>query len=195
MKRRLIRWGVILLTCIVVAAPVGIFLNHWMDSSSNGSVNVGNSVTTQETTMPKTPEEVPITTSFFTASLPGSFVIKRQVEPANGGPTLLQFSANTDSRIDRQFAITIGTLPSDGLAGIADYHLRASDTVAYSPYDLPHSPAGAVAFRTTSGPAGITVFWPHGSQYAELAFSTDGTTHLDTLEALYSDVLNSWNWK
>jgi hypothetical protein len=107
----------------------------------------------------------------------------------------LQTVANTNSTTDQQFAVTMVILPSDSVAGLADYHLRATQTDTYQSYKPSYLPAGATAFHTVSGPPGITLFWPHGSQVAELAASTEGAATQDSLDSVLARALQNWQWK
>jgi hypothetical protein len=137
----------------------------------------------------------PLDTPYFTASLPSNFAVKRQNSLANGGPVLFQLSANTDGRTDKQFGATIGVTPAEGLSGLSDYKLRSSDTATYATYTPVGLPPGATAFHTISGPAEVTIFWPHGGHYAELSFSTNGTASQSALEDTFRSVIASWDWK
>lgn len=195
MKRRLVRWGVPLLVAVALAAVVTATLTHWMNGSSDGTVRMGTPVAQKQATNTLPTEPVSVTSSYYTTTLPGGFTVRRQAEVANSGPTLAQFSANTNSEADQQIGITIGRLPSDGLAGVADYHLRTSDAATYAAFTPAGLPAGALAFRTVQGPAAITIFWPHDTLYAELSFSTEGQAASSALLATYNRVIGSWTWK
>jgi hypothetical protein len=192
-KRRLIRIGIIVSVCVVVAIPAGILLNKWMGSSSDGTVHTGTPTGgTSAAKQAQTP--VDVKTSYFTTLLPAGFVIKRQAETPNAGSALLQMAANTAGETDQQFATTVGTMPSEGLSGIGDYNLRKTQTDTYTSIALPNMPTGTVAFRTVSGPAAFTLFWPYGGRYAELSFSSDGGATLEALQSTYVQVLSQWAW-
>jgi len=195
MKRRLIRWGVPLLVVALLIAVATIVLTHWMNGGSDGTVHMGTPVAQKQTVNTLPTEPVSVTSSYYTTTLPGGFTVRRQADVTSSGPTLAQFSANTRSETDQQIGITIGRLPSDGLAGVADYHLRTSDTATYAAFTPAGLPAGALAFRTTQGPAAITIFWPHDALYAELSFSTEGQAASNALLTTYSQVLANWAWK
>ena len=164
-----------------------------MSSSSDGHVHIGTPTggtkAAEQTLRPTT-----LKTSYFTALLPAGFVIKRQVETPNAGSALLQMVANTAGKTDQQFAATVGIMPSEGMSGIGNYNLRESQTATYASITLPNMPTGAVAFRTVSGPAAFTVFWPHQGRYAELAFSSDGGATLEQLQSTCAQVLSQWTW-
>lgn len=187
-KRRtwLVALGAIALLLIGVLVPV----LHWLGGSNNGTVHVGTSAQqvapTETATIVKTPY-------FSTQLLPG-FTIKRQTATPAGQMTLLQLFATTSSTTDKEFAATVGVLPADGLSGIGDYNLRATQIATYQRYTPANLPLGAVAFRTVSGPAAFTVFWPHGTWYVELAYSTDGGASLSQLESVFNQTIASWQW-
>jgi hypothetical protein len=126
--------------------------------------------------------------------LPAGFTVKRQVENPASNPQL-QLAANTPSITDQQFAATVGTLPMGGLKEIGDYNLRATLTATYAPFTPASLPSGAVAFRTVSGPASFTVFWPHGTHYIELALSTDGGAAQIQLDTTYAQIMANWKWQ
>jgi hypothetical protein len=195
MKRRLLRWGTVLAIATALIVPAGVLLNHWTNGSSTGAVHMGTPTTATQAEAAAPADPIGVTSTYFSTTLPSSFTIKRQQEFATGGPILLQLVANTASTTDQQFAVTVGTTPTDGLAGIASYHLRVTDTTTYSAYTSPTLPSGTVAFRTRSGPAALTIFWPRGDRYVELAFSSDGGTSVEPLELLYAHVLDNWKWK
>jgi hypothetical protein len=194
MKRKLVRWGIIASVCAVVVIPAIALLSRWMSNSSEGTVQMG--TPTPQTTEPEASKEpVAVDTSFFSTSLPGGFTIKRKVDNPTANPLQLELAANTSSKTDQQFSATIGTMPVAGLSGIGDYNLRTTDTATYAKATPPQLPTGAVAFQTISGPAALTIFWARGIHYAELSFTTEGGTSLDSLQATYTHVISAWNWK
>jgi hypothetical protein len=190
-SRRLKVWSGIVLSCLAVVVIVVATLLHWMNGSATGAVHVGNPQAVQASSAPA---PITVNTGYFTTELPGGFTIKQQSETPRA-QFLLRLEANTSATQDEQFAATVGTMPSDGLHGIGDYNLRLSKPESYTVATVAGLPAGAAAFRTTSGPAELTVFWPHGSAYAELAFSTSGGASEGQLEALYGGVLAHWIWR
>jgi hypothetical protein len=192
-KRKLVRWGVILATSMVVLVPTAIVLGRWMTGSSEGTVRTG--IPTSQTAPPVAQEPVTIDTSFFSTTLPAGFTVKRKVDNPSATPLQLELAANTGSRTDQQFSATIGTMPPDGLSGIGDYNLRSTDTTTYAKIALPNLPSGAVAFHSISGPAALTIFWPRTTHYAEISFTTESGTSQDSLQTTYSSVMAAWSWK
>jgi hypothetical protein len=193
MKRRLIRLGGIVLIILAVLVPTVRLLNHWTSTTASGTVHVGTPAGKQAVIAK--PQPVPIKTSYFTSELPSGFSIRRSSETPDSTVTLQSLVANEPSPTDQQFALTIGVLPGTGLRGNGDYNLRITDSATYIRYAPPNLPAGAEAFRTSSGPASFVVFWPHGSRYAEIALSTDGGSNLAQLHATFSQVVSQWTWK
>ena len=179
-------------TASLVGIAVGLVVaNHWMSSDSTGTVHVSNPSATRAV---PTPQPVSLSSTYFSTTLPAGFTIKRQVESSNSD-RLYSALALTPSAQDLQVAVTAAQLPSDGLAGVGDYHLRTSQADTYAPYTLPRAPNGSSVFRTRSGASAFTLFWPHGSIYVELAFSTSGGASLDQLVSAYEQVLSTWQWK
>lgn len=190
MSRKQKRWlvaggGVVVLLIVIV-----FVLTHWMNSDSAGTVHVGTAPPQSSVTS----EPVSLMSPYFTTLLPTGFSIKRHATSTNPDSLYTAF-ATTSSEQDKQVAITVATIPSSGLQGVGDYNLRTSQASTYQPYALPALPSEAHAFRTLSGPAAFTVFWPHGSIYIELAFSTSGGASLAQLQQAYQQVLTTWNWK
>lgn len=184
------RWSIAILICIAVLfGAVGV-VAHLLSGSSTGTIHVG--TPTGQTSGAQEPTT--ITTPYFTTSLPADFNIKRQVETPTA-QNLLQLLAATPATTDEQFALSYQMTPSGGMSQSGDYNLRAIQTQTYRQFTPPNLPAGAVAFRTAQSPPSFTVFWPHGTHYAELSVSTDGVASLDQLEAVLSQVISSWQWK
>jgi hypothetical protein len=190
MSRRkvgLVIGGVVLL---MIAISIAV-LAHWMSGSSTGTVHIG----TPTPNAPTTPtRSLAITNSYFTTSLPAGFSLKRQNETPASDP-LLQLMAATPSTMDEQFTASYNQIPPGGITSAGDYNLRASQAGTYARFTPKDLPAGATAFQTVSGPASLVVFWPHGSHYVELSVSTDGTAGSDKLQAVFSQVMSSWQWQ
>lgn len=192
MNKRLVSWIIAVLVVAVLLATGLIAAEHWMSSSATGTVEMGN--TTSETVQP-TPKPVPVQTSYFSTTLPAGFTVKRQNVTPNGTTTLLQLMATTPGTTDQQIAVTIGTLPPAGMANLGDYNLRKTQTSTYAPFTPTNLPNDAVAFHAVSGPAALTVFWPHDSRYAEIALSSDGGATLDQLQNTFTQTLKDWQWQ
>jgi hypothetical protein len=192
MNRRLKRWGIWSLVCMVALVGTILAIGHWGNGSSDGTVHIGKPVA-QDPSVPTTPLD--IKTQYFTTTLPAGFTLKRQTETPEGSSTHLQLVANTKGVNDQQFAATSGVMPPGGLNDIGDYNLRVADTTTYSRTSPTALPSGAVAFRNVSGLPTLVVFWPHGTSYIELAFSTDGGASYQLLETTYAQVMNDWAWQ
>jgi hypothetical protein len=177
--------------CLAVALPPGIYAEHWLSGSSTGTASVGHPTGT----IAQHQEPVMVTTSLFSTLLPAGFHIKRQLETPNGNLHQLELVAYGGTNLGLQFAATVGVVPSDGLQGIGDYNLRTTQRASYSLVTPVSLPAGAHAFQSTTGPASLTVFWPHGNRYVELAFTTDSGASYSQLEAVYAEVLANWSWQ
>lgn len=168
-------------------------LQQWSNGSADGTVRIGKPVADDTSVAATTP--VALQTRYFDTLLPAGFTVKRQTDTPEGAGTHLQLVANTKGVSDQQFAATVGTLPGNGLADVGDYNLRVKDTATYTRFTPSGLPSGAVAFRGAGSATSFVVFWPHGTQYVELAFSSDGGVPYPQLEATYVQVVDSWQWK
>jgi hypothetical protein len=192
--KRLKIWGGIGGGIVLVTVVAVLLLRHWTQGSATGTVTVGSPAAPHQDALQTAPKTVHVDTIYFSTVLPAGFTIKRQVETP-GQPTLLQLSASTNSQTDETFSATYGAMPSGGLTDLSDYTLRAQDAATYARTDLPDLPSGAVAFRTVSGPAGLTVLMPHGNDYIALAFTAESTGTEAKLQSLYEQALSGWDWK
>lgn len=192
MKRKLTYWGVGLLAATAIATPAVILLQHWMNSQTSGTVQNGTATSAAQQTAAPAPQT--LKTPYFTTSLPSSFVVKQRHETPDDNGVQLRLLAVTNSQTDQQFAVSVGSLPAGGISNLGDYNLRATQTSTYAAYTPPDLPSGAVAFRTTTGPAAFTVFWTHGDRYVELALSADGSSAYQPLETTFQQIMTNWQW-
>jgi predicted phage tail protein len=182
-------WIIATVCCLVLIVSAVTILLHTMGSNSVGAIRVGSQNTPAVHSKP-----VSVNTSYFTAILPATFSIKRQAN-APPAPFLLQLEANTPATVDEQLAITVGKLPADGLRGIGDYNLRIKQSNVYSQTTFSNLPSHAIAFQNANPPAALTVFWPHGTRYAELTVSTSGGATYSQLKTIYGQIITQWKWK
>lgn len=120
MTRRLKVGGVVALVGIVVVIGL-LALWQWASRPADGSLHTKTPEVTKDLDVfDASAEAVNIQNEYFTASLPAGFTIKRQTDTPQG-LTLLQLAAN-DKR--QQLAVTIATLPPDGLTSVGNYNLR-----------------------------------------------------------------------
>ena len=175
---------------VIVVAGLGLGTWLWASGSSEGTVHVGTPATTLVT--PQNP--LVLSTPYFSTTLPAGFVINRQSQKPS---PVVDFTlvATTSATIDEQFAVTVGTIPSDDIQGNADYNLRITKPDVYVRITFDGLPAGATAFRTRTEPSELTIFWPHNSNYAELACSTSGGATYNQLTAVCVHVLQAWKWR
>jgi hypothetical protein len=193
MKRKLVYWGTGLLAATAIGLPAAVLLQRWMNSQTNGSVQNGPGVSSSQ--LASTPQPQSLQTPYFITSLPASFAIKQRHETPDSNGVQLSLLAVTSSQIDQQFAISVGPMPHGGIGNLGDYNLRTTQTSTYAVYALPDLPAGAAAFRTITGPAAFTVFWPHGNQYIELALSSDAGASYQPLESTLQQIITNWQWR
>lgn len=187
MSRRVKIWGISLLALGLVVTTTVMLVRHWADTSSDGTVHTGKPAPIA----PAPKEPLSLDTSYFTTHLPPGFTLKRE-EVTPSSPIQLQLVA---TNTHQQFAVTVGNLPSDGLKGIGDYNLRVTKTTDYEPYRPAGMPVEATAFRDTTGLPAFVAFWPHGSQYTEIALSSDGADNAGQLFATFEIATHDWQWK
>jgi hypothetical protein len=193
MKRKLMYWGTGVAIVAIIGIPALVLLQHWMNGPTNGSVHNGSTIGASQLATASEPQT--LQTPYFTTSLPSSFGVKQRHETPDDKGVLLTLLATTSSQSDQQFAMSVGRVPAGGISSLGDYNLRAAQTGTYTSYDPPGLPTGAIAFRTTSGPAAFTVFWAHGNQYAEMALSADANTSYQPLETSFQQIMTNWQWR
>lgn len=176
----------IIATLLIV--PIAIVV-HLLSGSSEGTVQVGTPPAPDAAAQP-----VPLKTPLFAATLPAGFSVKRQSYNQAADPQL-ELEANTPSATDEQVAIGAGPLPSGGLKALGDYNLRAAQTTTYGPFSPASLPSSAVAYRTLTGPTEFTVFWVHSGRYYEISISTGGSTGLDQLDTVFTQLMANWHWQ
>lgn len=188
MSKRLRAGGIVLLLTAVLVIGSLLF-RQWAEQPVGGTLRTG---APTRSTAPDTPEtSADIQNDYFTATLPAGFEIKRQTTQQDGSS--LQRLVASDKR--QQLAITVATLPPEGLTGAGNYNLRAKDATNYQPYNLTDMPAGATTFRSVNNPPAFVVFWPNGDRYAEIALTSDGAATLDELTASFSQIIQTWQWQ
>jgi len=182
-------WGGVALGCIVLIVATIIILRLWAGGPSNGTVHEGKPITTAKDETPKVP--LAVDTAYFTTTLPPGFTVRRETDTPND-PILL---ALVMSNGHQQFAVTVGTLPAGGLEALGDYNLRVTKTTDYEPYRPAGLPIESTAFRNLTGDIGFTDFWPHGSNYAEIALTSDGAATMPELFGTFEQSSHNWQWK
>lgn len=191
MTKRLRVGGAILLAGAI--ACVGLLaLRQWANRPADGSLHTKAPIITDDlNNFDASAEAVSVQNEYFTVGLPAGFKVKRQTDTPKD-PTLLQLVANDKHR---QLAITVATLPPEGLVGVGSYNLRVKNTAAYEPLVLEGMPPAAVAFQATEGPPAFVVFWPHGERYAEIALTSDGGATFNELSDSFLQTIQTWQWR
>lgn len=189
MKQWLQRWAISIICSIVIVVTALISAWQWTRNTSDGTVHVGKPQIPAAEAVPAAP--TPIDTAYFTTTLPSGFVVKRMTE-APEAVAMLQLAANDKHQ---QFAVTIRLMPAEGLPGIGDYNLRATQTASYEPYRPAGMPVEATAFRAISGTPEITAFWPHGALVAEVSMSSDGIATTPELFTTFVQATHTWQWR
>lgn len=169
---------------VLIAAAVFGFL--WMNQPS-----------VSRQTVEYTPEVKAATTSgfrarYFSTELPDSLVLRSKVEDNAQGALARYMFQNSRVGDSRQLAITVSTLPTGGLAEVADVNFRVHNTERYSEFSLPDTTTGARAFRATDGYE-VAVFYPNDGVYASIVLS-GRVESTDELDADYLAILSHWQW-
>jgi hypothetical protein len=179
--------GLVIVLCSVAA----LVLNN-LSQPATGTVTVG----TDQSNLAEAPAApATITTSYFTTTLPSGYSIKNQNETPTGPQKLATALATGGDKQQIIVAVTVGKLPADGLSGVGDYNLRATQTASYSRTTIPGQPAGAQSFRSTARPNSLSVFWAVSGRYYEIVITSDGGDSYEKLVPVYAQIAASWATK
>ncbi len=162
-------------------------LGRWSNGPAEGTVRTGKTTAPSRATPAASP--LAVRTSLFTTELPAGFVQKDASAPTSELPVRV---LATSQGARQQVGFSGGPLPADGLPGVADYHLRTTDTATYHRSTSTELPAGSSAFESADGSM-VTLFWPHGSRFVEVTVSGDPGTKQAQYTLLYK-ILQTWNW-
>ncbi|MFO0882166.1 MAG: hypothetical protein U0491_01835 [Candidatus Saccharimonadales bacterium] len=183
------RWVIIGIGAVLVSALVAALIIMFHAPSKS----VVKQPTQQSETV-KNPDPIPITTAYFSTTLPPGFAIKSQEENPNS-QDLLQLVATKTHSNGQQIAINVATMGPDGINGVASYNLRAKNPAQYTPVEFGGMPIGVESFYSqTASVYEITGFWPKGNLYASISVS-GAPGDRDTINKLYSQVLDGWRWR
>ncbi len=186
MKRKK-NWLIAATVLAVCLAAALWLLGSWSNGPAEGTVHTGK--TTASTQASKAASPLVVQTSLFTTELPAGFVQKDASAPTSELPVRV---LATSQGARQQAGFSGGPLPADGLPGVADYHLRTTDTATYRPSTNAQLPAGSSTFESADGGM-VTLFWPHGSRFVEVTVSGDPGTKQAQYTLLYK-ILQTWNW-
>jgi|GEM_PF-6271631 len=177
-------------TIITISAAIAIFIT--LQQSSRGTVRQSqDQIATSQPTV-QAPKK--IDTAYFAVTVPASFEVKTNVESDNT-QNIIQIVAVQSHANGQQIAVTVGVLPSAGLADIASYNLRIKNPDTYSTIEFGGMPAGAPTFYSTAGAHyEITTFWPRASLVATISVSGNSDSKTEINQALMQ-VLGSWQWR
>lgn len=175
---------------VLIMASLSLIMWSWAQESAIGTVSIGT-----HTTTPSSNSNIPsaVSTPYFSTKLSAGFTVKRQAEKPTQA-ILFTLTASKTTPIDEQFSTTIGTLPTGGIQELGDYILRTAEPATYERVDIASLPMGTVAFRNSSSPLELTIFWPHQTNYAEVSCSSSGGATSTELETVCKNVLDTWTW-
>lgn len=173
---------------VAVAIGAAVALSVWSNDPAEGTIHTGKPAAAAQTAAPATP--LSIDTTLFVTTLPAGFA-QKDTSPSTTEVAVRVLATNAGTR--QQVGISGGTLPGEGLSGVADYNLRTKSTAEYKRSTVTTLPAGTTAFEDTAGSM-VTLFWPHSGKYVSITVSgSPGNTRelYDTL----SKTLHYWQWK
>ena len=184
MKKYIAIAGVVLLVAIVI---IFLVFSH---QPSKGKIEPAKNLDSSTTSQSKVET---VETAYFTAPLPVGFVVKSNTE--NASPeTMIQVVATKPQSQGEQIAITLGTLPSDGLAGVSSYNLRIKNPDTYKQIEYGGLPANSPTFHSDNGTNyEVTVFLTHASLYAVVSVSGISADASNINQVLESTIGN-WKW-
>ncbi|HUS26094.1 MAG TPA: hypothetical protein VMY99_01980 [Nevskiaceae bacterium] len=171
---------------IATVAGIGIWFGlQWASKPVEESVTAS---APAPTPVAATPDQA-VTTKFFTTAVPATYRV--QISSHVNNADLVQVFANKKTASDEQIGITTNLLPSDGLAGVADYNYRRSKPGDYSVLPSADLQANSTLFQSRTGAAELTLFTTYGPRYASVAI-TGGkqSEQITRLQAL----CHTWKW-
>ena len=150
------------------------------------------SYTTNNVITPSSPSQTSqINDKYFNAVVPAGYTINSKSAVPEGNMLSRYVLKNIDPKSLDQLAITIGTLPSEGLTGLSDVMFRAKNT-QYVPYNSIKIADKSVEF-IAENPFELSVFWSHGNRYAAVVIS--GTQDRgEVLKKVINDLIGKWSW-
>lgn len=173
---------------IAVAIGAAVAVSAWSNDPTEGTIHTGKPMTTARATQQSAP--LFIDNALFATSLPTGFV-QKDTSPPSAEVTVRVLATNASTR--QQVGLSGGTLPGEGLSGVADYNLRTKNTAEYKRSTVTTLPAGTTAFEDTAGSM-VTLFWPHGGKYVSITVSGNPGSTRELYDTL-SKTLQSWQWK
>lgn len=178
---------VVIIIAVFVVVAIGIFIIYkWANSSTKEVAITPNLESSQKTNPP-----ISVDNQWFKTEIPAGFKQDKYVENPVVG-TFLQSLYSGSEYTKGQIAISIRSLPSDGLAGVPDYANRLKATEQYKQVAFGGWPVDALTFVKSEGYE-TTVFWVNKDIYAIISASGGMQTKTDTNTALAS-VLDQWRW-
>lgn len=173
----------LLLILGLATVPLVLF-NRWASQPSNQSIIVGGGTGGGK----PVPKFQTLKTGYFSVKVLSDWRIRNELDHAASSRLhILVYAPSGNS----QAAITSDLLPPDGLNGVADYHLRATDVSTYAEVKEPSYDFVTKAFKTRTS-IGETVFMVRNGRYASLTLSGQETPK--QLSSLLNIMLNSWQW-
>lgn len=187
-------WRTILLAVGAVLALLVVIFVIWANQPTSSRP----SVSTVQGVNEVVEKNKTLTSKYYSVSIPDSFNVKTKQEQDKGPIRSQTMLANANTQFETpladQMGITVGDLPSDGLAGLSDVKFRTLTSSGYSAKTFEGSPPGAVVFSKGGSTYEIAAFWPHNGRYAAVAVS--GTAdRTATLDKLLRQALTSWQWR
>jgi len=179
-KKRLVLLSLLILVAVL---PLLVF-NHWANQPSSQQIIISNPPVTDAK-----PKFKIFKTEYFSVLVPTGWRISTEID--RNIPSRLHVLAYA-AQGNSQAAITSDLLPSEGLSGIGDYILRATDTSRYIPVKADSLPVGSKFFKSTSGVAESTVFMTHGNRY--LSLTTSGQDTPEESFSLLNKMSGSLKW-
>ncbi|HEX8350913.1 MAG TPA: hypothetical protein VF598_13200 [Hymenobacter sp.] len=117
----------------------------------------------------------------------------RSHEVDNRAPVLERYILHTSHAAQsQQLAITIGSMPSEGLIGLSDVRFRQQSKTLYTSRTLSGLPPQGFGFVSTDKQE-LSAFIGQGGRYATIVLSGQ-TGSSAALEQDMADILASWRW-
>jgi len=192
--QRLMRqsWGrkqkiLVAMVVLVTASALGVVaLNNWANTPDSRSVRVMAVDDAQQ----KAPDFTDIHTPYFSTVVQTSWETHASIDEAQ--KTRYHLVAHAPAGGHGNLAITSDILPADGLSGVADYHLRVSQTADYSSFNDDSFPKGTKAFTHSADSSECALFMAQTGRYVSVVVSREMSFEDSLL--LLKQVLTHWEW-
>lgn len=191
MTRRRIKILTSIVLVVAVAIIVIIIADHFMNTPSNGSINVGTGSLTTVSPINMTPKLV--TTSYVSFDYPSGMKVAVAQQPSP--PVLGNYDYSFKDFESWQLNISIISVPHGLLSNNSAYQLRKANPETYQEtHEVLGSNNVDVMTDVTSSGFSKVAFLVDGPYQATISLEGNDQSGTSSLEATFNMVLSSWHW-